>query len=94
MLGFLFEVCETTFARALAARRVAGTMSSGLGKGIGIPIKLLHESEGHTVTVRLRQYRRRCHPMRSVAAAAPLRARQGGAFSDPPGSRPVSLCVR
>ena len=44
MLGFLFEVCETTFARALAARRVAGTMSSGLGKGIGIPIKLIKGS--------------------------------------------------
>ena len=27
-------------------------MSSGLGKGIGIPVKLLHEAEGHTVTVR------------------------------------------
>lgn len=26
-------------------------MSSGLGKGIGIPVKLLHEAEGHTVTV-------------------------------------------
>ena len=24
----------------------------GLGKGIGIPVKLLHEAEGHTVTVR------------------------------------------
>lgn len=28
-------------------------MSTGLGKGIGIPVKLLHESEGHTVTVRV-----------------------------------------
>ena len=27
-------------------------MSAGLGKGIGIPVKLLHEAEGHTVTVR------------------------------------------
>jgi len=27
-------------------------MSSGLGKGVGVPVKLLHESEGHVVTVR------------------------------------------
>ena len=24
----------------------------GLGKGVGVPVKLLHESEGHVVTVR------------------------------------------
>ena len=29
-------------------------MSKGLGKGVGIPVKLLHESEGHVVTVRAR----------------------------------------
>ncbi|EEH59618.1 uncharacterized protein MICPUCDRAFT_31243 [Micromonas pusilla CCMP1545] len=29
-------------------------MSSGLGKGIGIPVKLLHEAEGHTVTIELK----------------------------------------
>jgi hypothetical protein len=30
-------------------------MSTGPGKGIGIPVKLLHESEGHVVTVRSRR---------------------------------------
>jgi len=29
-------------------------MSAGLGKGVGVPVKLLHESEGHVVTVRHR----------------------------------------
>lgn len=28
-------------------------MSKGLGKGVGVPVKLLHESEGHIVTVRV-----------------------------------------
>jgi len=27
-------------------------MSIGLGKGVGIPVKLMHESEGHVITVR------------------------------------------
>ena len=27
-------------------------MSTGPGKGIGIPVKLLHEAEGHIVSVR------------------------------------------
>jgi hypothetical protein len=31
-------------------------MSKGLGKGVGIPVKLLHESEGHVVTVRARGF--------------------------------------
>jgi len=26
-------------------------MSIGLGKGVGIPVKLMHESEGHVITV-------------------------------------------
>mmetsp|Transcript_4828 Transcript_4828/g.17563 ORF Transcript_4828/g.17563 Transcript_4828/m.17563 type:complete len:105 (-) Transcript_4828:123-437(-) len=29
-------------------------MSKGLGKGVGIPVKLLHESEGHVVTIELK----------------------------------------
>ena len=28
-------------------------MNKGLGKGVGVPVKLLHESEGHVVTVRV-----------------------------------------
>jgi len=27
--------------------------SVGLGKGVGIPVKLMHESEGHVITVPL-----------------------------------------
>ncbi len=27
--------------------------SVGLGKGVGIPVKLMHESEGHVITVLL-----------------------------------------
>ncbi|CAL6299378.1 unnamed protein product [Bathycoccus prasinos] len=28
--------------------------SVGLGKGVGIPVKLMHESEGHVITVELK----------------------------------------
>ena len=38
---------------------VAMSNNVGLnGKGVGVPVKLMHESEGHVVTVRNREERR------------------------------------
>ena len=43
----------------------------GLGKGVGVPVKLLHESEGHVVTVRsLDVDARRRRSMRDCAMVA------------------------
>jgi len=58
-------------------------MSTGLGKGIGIPVKLLHESEGHTVTVRV-STASGVHP---ASSTRPRRSRDARF----PGSRPKSL---
>jgi hypothetical protein len=41
-------------------------MSTGLGKGIGIPVKLLHEAEGHTVTVRAPAQSRVAKPLEKM----------------------------
>jgi len=42
--------CGTTSGMALGSRRQLGLMS----KHIGIPIKVLHDAEGHTVTIELK----------------------------------------
>jgi|SaaInl5LU_22_DNA_1037371.scaffolds.fasta_scaffold124538_1 hypothetical protein len=47
-------------------------MSTGPGKGIGIPVKLLHEAEGHIVSVR-------------SLDTDPRRTRREGAFRRDPG---------
>jgi len=58
-------------------------MSTGLGKGIGIPVKLLHEAEGHTVTVRV-STAPDIHP---TSSTCPRRSRDARF----PGSRAKSL---
>jgi hypothetical protein len=52
----------------------------GLGKGVGVPVKLLHESEGHVVTVRsLDVDARRRRSTRDCAMFSSARARRATA---------------
>jgi hypothetical protein len=55
----------------------------GLGKGVGVPVKLLHESEGHVVTVRsLDVDARRRRSMRDCAMFSRNDAREARAGED------------
>ena len=60
-------------------------MSSGLGKGVGVPVKLLHESEGHVVTVR------EDSPIIARERGETRDARRGGARAEGERMTPVTV---
>ena len=60
-------------------------MSSGLGKGVGVPVKLLHESEGHVVTVR------EDSPIIARERGETRDARRGGARAEGERMAPVTV---
>jgi hypothetical protein len=66
-------------------------MSSGLGKGVGVPVKLLHESEGHVVTVREDS---RIIARERARGGETRDARRGGARAEGERMAPVTVSLR